>query len=461
MATIFHLGSYGSGKSYGAFELAVYKELLEGKRGIVTNLALLQHPKIKGQETPNTPGLGALNELIHKRFPNLDARVLQRVRILTEDEVPYFFCHRIDRDGNFYDIPVPPPDEEKRGKRPDFSLLRDDGIVFVIDEFHDFFNSRAWADVGRSVGWYKNQQRKLFDDIHACTPQIDEVDKQMRTIGHEYRVYLNLGLRKVRGVVLPQTFLCTVYSSLASLKAGRSPLNRWPFTMDFDLANCYDTAKGVRGIQGSTADIGKRPKGLHWSVIPICFALLIFGIFFLFHEGKKKFLNSMNHTVRSVENPDKKKSANFFFPSHEKDSMVFSSPPPQSQDVATASVSCLGWFVFTPRHVEVYLSDGRVADSRLFQVQDLQFNRVKVFNQWFPVNRPSLIYTSSPVALTSVSSPLVQDDYSPHSAVSVTVIGQSYFNGFPRTALHANSANNSLPSATSATSVSVSQPQAN
>lgn len=97
MATDFLLGGFGSGKSYEALS-QIYEELVYSDRPIVTNLAVFP---------------AKLQALIHKRFPDKNIRVLGRIRLLTEEEVPYFFCHRIAQPGLYeYDIPVPTEEEQ-------------------------------------------------------------------------------------------------------------------------------------------------------------------------------------------------------------------------------------------------------------------------------------------------------------------------------------------------------------
>ncbi len=391
MATIYHLGGYGSGKTYYALRLGIYEELVNGSRGIVTNVALLQEKKVKGKTVSGRPGLGSLNELLNARFKNLDARVIQRVRILTEDEVPHFFCHRISRGGLHYDIPVPSDEQEKRGARPDFSLLRDDGCVFVLDEFHDYFNARLWAEVGRSVGWYKNQQRKLNDDIHACTPQIDEVDKQLRTIGHEYRVYNNLGLRKVRGVVMPQTFICSVFTSLDSVKRRGQPLTKFPFTLDLELANCYDTAKGVRGLQGSSADIGKRPKGIHWAIPVAAFVAFVVGIIFLgywvprHHWGAKKHLAKPS-SIPSSSIPSSSIPSSSILPPVPLPSPIETLPKLHDSITGTEQLFCTG-YTYIGGVGTAFLSDGTSYSSEDHEIDWIQKRRVSILGKVYPVKQ--------------------------------------------------------------------------
>ena len=398
MATIYHLGGYGSGKSYKGGLCTIVDELVYGTRGVVTNLALLQESKVLGKVTSRKAGLGSLNKYIHDKFPKLDCRVIQRVRILDEDDVPHFFCHRVSRGGLHYDIPVPDADAEKRGARPDFSMLRDDGCLFVIDEFHDYFNARLWAEVGRSVGWYKNQQRKIGDDIHACTPQIDEVDKQLRTIGHEYRVYNNLGLRKVRGVVLPQTFICTVFSSLDAVKRKGQPLSKFPFTLDVALANCYDTAKGVRGLQGGSADIGKRPKGIHWSVPVIIFFTVILGIIYAGFYARRHFVKSNSRPTPQTQTVSTNEVKNVSATAPRPAAVLLASastPPPESRPVPPSKIYCTGWVCLGSNYV-AWLSDGTEYDSADHELGWIRKRTIQILGREYQIKSlPPSSYASA------------------------------------------------------------------
>jgi zona occludens toxin (predicted ATPase) len=99
------LGKPGSGKSLYATS-RVLDELVNGSRNVVTNLPL--HP-------------GRLNEYIQQKHPQLDARLVQRLRILTDDEIKSFWDFR-------------GPDGDKGAK----------GVAYFLDEAPG--NGPAWAN---------------------------------------------------------------------------------------------------------------------------------------------------------------------------------------------------------------------------------------------------------------------------------------------------------------------------
>src|SRR5258706_13670899 len=252
----FILGGFGSGKSYAGMRLA-RSELTDGSRGIVTNLAIHQ-PKF--------------GRYFHEEYPKADVRLNQRLRLMQDDDVAQFFLHRISTGGLWYDIPAPDADSEKRGARPDWTKLRDNGILFIIEEAHEFFNSYHWAEIGRAFRAYKNQNRKFSDDIVFITPQIAEIDKQLRTSGQSYTVLTNLGQKKVHGVALPQLFLAREFATIPERTSH--PLNTYRYTLDLKLADCYDTAKGVRGVQGGLADKEKKRDGIPFKWVALAAVLL-------------------------------------------------------------------------------------------------------------------------------------------------------------------------------------------
>ena len=109
----FVLGGFGSGKSYSGMRM-IRAELLGGNRPVVTNLAVREKD---------------LAEYFAKKFSKAHIRLHQRLRLLTDDEVPQFYLHRLSKAGLWYDIAPPDPDAEKRGARPDWTRWRDSGVL--------------------------------------------------------------------------------------------------------------------------------------------------------------------------------------------------------------------------------------------------------------------------------------------------------------------------------------------
>lgn len=217
----FITGKPGGGKSYYALRL-IEDELVNGTRLITTNielklpelreLVLDRHmPELRSRceklataylEKEQFAGFpqdayAVLHryrsrvELLHLLDSQLN--VYRRIRILREDEVQTFFLHR----GNGVDIPPISPADERAGRCPPIRENRpadEPGIFYVIDEAHQFFNTRAWATNSLSAFAYLAKHRHFNDEIVFISQSPEQVDKQLK-LQVQYWIYvLNTGM---------------------------------------------------------------------------------------------------------------------------------------------------------------------------------------------------------------------------------------------------------------------------
>lgn len=245
MSIHFISGKPRGGKTLYSVRLIV-DELVNGNRMVVTNVALK---------------LDVLNEYLQKRMSErkyLDRHITERVYLMDDAELSRFFTIRaggvrVDHVAN---------DEWKRGVRPDYSVIVDDGILYVLDEVHIAFNSRAWADTGAEVLYYLSQHAKLGDDVVCITQSVGNVDKQFRSVAQDFTYIVNAGKTRMGVFRLPSLFVRSSYAQVPT--STDKPMETGTFTLDVSgLAACYDTAKGV-GIHGRMADKAERKKGVHW-----------------------------------------------------------------------------------------------------------------------------------------------------------------------------------------------------
>jgi hypothetical protein len=223
MAIHFISGKPGGGKSMLGVK-RMMNELRHGVRNISVNLPL---------------NLGRLNEYVQEAFPSEDLQVLQRVRVLTEDEAKQFWKYR-------------GPDDDKGGK----------GVLFILDELHLFFNARDWMQTGRDCLHYLSQHRKMGDTVLGITQAIQNVDKQFRSVAQDFTVVRNEYTAKYWIFRGRGRFVWKSYLSEPSGSGNQVPFEQGTFTLDVTgVASCYDTAQGV-GVQGTVADKGARAKGI-------------------------------------------------------------------------------------------------------------------------------------------------------------------------------------------------------
>lgn len=247
MAIHFISGKPRGGKSLYAVKLVV-DELLFGTRVVITNLPLK---------------LGELNAYLQARYPEKTIDVLNRVIILTDDETRHFWTVR----PGGVKIEVLNEHDWRAGRRPDYSAAKDGGVMYAIDEIHNFFNARAWAETGRDVLFYLSQHGKLGDTVLCITQHVGNVDKQFRSVTQDYTYLRNLTKEKMGLFTMPGIFIRKTYLQPATDTSA--PMEQGTFRLDVSgLAACYDTAQGV-GIHGRSADKSERKRGLPWWVAAV------------------------------------------------------------------------------------------------------------------------------------------------------------------------------------------------
>lgn len=253
----FISGKPRGGKSLYAVRLVV-EELVYGTRTVITNLPLK---------------LPDLNEHIQKKYPDKLVNVVGRVILLNDDETGAFYTVR----PNGVRIARISKDEWKQGLKPDYSHVNDGGVFYCVDEIHNFFNARAWAETGNDVLFYLSQHAKLGDTVICITQHIGNVDKQFRSVAQDFTYLRNLGKEKMGMFALPNLFVRKTYLQPATPEA--EPMETGRFRLDVTgLGSCYDTAQGV-GIHGRGADKTERRKGVPWWVFAVGAPVAIWGFF--------------------------------------------------------------------------------------------------------------------------------------------------------------------------------------
>lgn len=289
------LGKPGSGKSLYAV-VRLIRELLETERNIVTNLPLR---------------LDRLNEYLQKLYPERNLRILDRVRLLSETELRFFWKFRGDGD-------VAPPElallESTHGEMARNQLLKSldiwartpsagdvgRGVCYMLDEAHIAFNARDWANIGKAALFYLSQHRKLGDIVWVITQAPGNLDKQFRSVAEDFTVLRNeytakYGIFRGRGRFVRKTYL-------AEPSANAEPFESAAFTLDKEgIASCYDTAKGI-GVHGNKADIGRRAKGIPiWVVIPAGLVLALACVFVPWLLGRSAGKLMTGDAARKIE----------------------------------------------------------------------------------------------------------------------------------------------------------------
>lgn len=246
MSVHFISGKPGGGKTLYALRMIVW-ELVHGIRPILTNVPI---------------NLGALAEYLQKQYPHHTINISERVYLFSEDEAKEFFCHR----WGSKPIKRVSKEEWKNGERPDYSTVKDGGIMYVLDEAHLYYNARDFADTGRDALFYLSQHRKLGDTVVFVTQSVLNVDVALRRVAQDYTYLKNLAKQREGWFRLPSLFLRRTYAFPLGPDGveNQECLESGSFRLDVKgLAACYNTAAGV-SIHGKMADTNEKKKGIDW-----------------------------------------------------------------------------------------------------------------------------------------------------------------------------------------------------
>lgn len=410
MSIHFISGKPGGGKTLYSVRMIV-DELVCGDRCVITNVPLL---------------LPQLNEFLQRQYPRAFQKrftgetirhISDRVMLIDEDDLPKFFTFRPDG----VRLDSVSNQEWKSGKRPDFSIVKDGGVLYVLDEVHVAFNARAWADTGHEVLYYLSQHRKLGDDVICITQSINNVDKQFRSVAQDYTYIKNLAKQRVGLFRLPGIFTRNTYLQPATDTS--KPVETGTFTLDVTgLASCYDTARGV-GIHGrGGADTKERKTGLHWAWLIVAGILLWVT------------LTKLPEIIAWATDPHTKKTppARLAVPAAPVPvnpagpaSMPDVYQPPAFRTNQLPEIFCTGYAVLSGQP-EAFFSDGSTAEPP--DLTEVTKSSVTVSGKVYKlrpvVNRPT--YADTQPAYVPDTSYMPRSPFPVANQADVTFIGQNY-----------------------------------
>jgi hypothetical protein len=185
----------------------------------------------------------------------------------------------------------------------------------------------------------------------------------------------------------PAVFSVCIYDQPPT-GASIEPMSRKVFTLDrAGLAQTYDTSAGV-GLSGRMmADVGARGKGMPWWMMIVAVFGILTLLYFVITHGARLLTHSMvkgspvvaRRITDGLATVDKSESQ-----SPEAGEKPLLNRKPAGRE--TNEVFCVGYFV-TPARMQVFLSDGRIADSLDGEVTRVFKRRVEVLGEKFEVRR--------------------------------------------------------------------------
>jgi hypothetical protein len=308
MSLYFITGKIGAGKSYLGIKTIV-DELVKGRRLVVTNLSvklpeladyladvhssldisLYDHwmPATEFQYLAGAFAPGIVGKMVDGQ-PMVF--VPSRVRLLDDGQLREFYRYRQVAAGL-----VPKVNEKEAGdKGPsnpvclNFSAwgrggaFAGQGVVYLLDECQLFYNVRKYAEAPNEMPFYMSQHRKLGDDIYCLTQKPENVDKMFRSFTQEYLYLTNVGKRKIGIFQPPRFFRMSAYADMFTGSTAQVADWSRSFRMDFRLADCYETGKGI-GIEAQKADKDAPSRGISWKwalLFPVFLASLfpVYGV---------------------------------------------------------------------------------------------------------------------------------------------------------------------------------------
>ena len=326
-------GKIGSGKSYRGM-VNIRDEILHGHRLIVTNLPI-KLPEFSDYLAEHYPshdvclydhwrpatdfecpgGAGVFAPGLVGKMVDGAAMVLvpSRIRILGDDELKEFYRYRQTGAGLVAKINQREPGD-KGPSHPvclDFSpwgakgRFAGQGVVYHLDECQLFYNVRKYAEAPEEMPFYLSQHRKLGDDIYVYTQKPENVDKMLRSFTQEYIYLTNVGKKRIGIFQAPKFFRMAAYPDVFTGAPGQASEWSRSFRMDFRLADCYETAKGI-GIEAVKADKEAAARGVSWRwalLLPILLALLFPAYGMISKHVVHKFFGRSVDALAAVQHP--------------------------------------------------------------------------------------------------------------------------------------------------------------
>lgn len=376
MSIVIYTGKPRGGKSYRAHEREFLAEVLfratqeNPGRPIITNLAIK---------------LPEFMAWLQKHHPACEWDPHKSLRILSHEETQHFYLRRtLDPSQDFK---LTTPAEQKQKIFPDFAAFAGTGVTYIIDEAHVYFDSRCWAETGPTLTYYNSQHAKLNDRVVFITQFLELLDKRVKGFAQAFHVCRNYGKERFLTVFsMPKVFEERVFPREPA--KGDLPEIIHVFRIDLELANTYDTMKGV-GIAGGRIPERPEKKGLPVYLLIPAVVLLGMGVYYFTEISESWFrykmksddtpLASSSSAARTSSSPPVNvydRNSTLRQLQHAQASSQVS-PPPRTLEPPIPPVRLLGWVSHAGR-VQVYLSDGRVLTEEDSELERVDSRGVKV-----------------------------------------------------------------------------------
>ena len=204
-------GKPGAGKSYFSVRV-ILAEIKKENRQIVTNVPI------------NVEKL--------REYAGVDCNISQ---IKTFEDNRFFFTQRGTYEYEF----------EHEGETIDFSkYLKDDdqGVLYIIDEAHLYFNSRNWKSMAQATLCFFTFIRHCGDTLLYLTQKHTDVDSQLRGKTQTFNLIRNLSRERLGWMKRGTGFRLYQYLKEQDIEGIKNPVQDFSYSFKLKIAECYRTS---------------------------------------------------------------------------------------------------------------------------------------------------------------------------------------------------------------------------
>lgn len=245
-------GEPGSGKSYIANDTILTELEQSPLTWVVTNVAMRE---------------GQVREFLGPRIP---ADGILRLRLLADDEVRTFWRERGDH--KIQVEQVTDPDGYRRFKVVGAVTA---GVLYVIDEAHNYFRARDYQKTSQEALWYLSQHRQWGDTVFVITQNRKNLDVAFTRIAETFTICRSSGKIRVA--------LFRLWKGFSRVQFPEVPGPGVPSRLIFRRLNkkraeCYETAAAANAPGTAQADKGQKLSGIHIGWAAILVVLFLVGM---------------------------------------------------------------------------------------------------------------------------------------------------------------------------------------
>jgi hypothetical protein len=177
----------------------------------------------------------------------------------------------------------------------------DDGVLYIIDEAHLYFNSRKWKDMSQATLCYITFIRHVGDTLIWMSQKFSDIDAQFRGKTQAFHLLRNLSKEKIGIFKRGEGFRCYQYQQESDIGAHGSVTSTasqdFTFPFNIKVAECYNTS-----LFNKAHDKKYRIKGIPINyVVYAGFVLLIGFIVWGYNGGYRQLIGFLTPDMAQTQ----------------------------------------------------------------------------------------------------------------------------------------------------------------